>query len=300
MNRVSQRQLFAFPVLVVGALIIAWLGGMEPRLSVASVVFALVAGYLVVTSGGDGGSSEVIETISSSVRRMVDGRRPEAPRDASPAVVRLYEELADVHETMKAAQDGGLDKEELAEAANSLGSALRMLTDGVAQQLNASDETARYIKEMTSSQREIAEHVEVLATSAEESSSSVIQMTATNEQVAGNIVDLATSVRETVASIEEMAYSIKEVAKNVDALSLTAEETSSSMNEMDAKMKIRALEALDSAPVRRSDHNPRNASAPVIWMKIMARNAAPSWVSAADTCMSSMFWMAFQAPLPVT
>ncbi len=43
-----------------------------------------------------------------------------------------------------------------------------MLTDGVAQQLNASDETARYIKEMTSSQREIAEHVEVLATSAEE------------------------------------------------------------------------------------------------------------------------------------
>ena len=236
MNRVSQRQLLAFPVLVLGALVIAWVGGMDPKLILCLVVYSLVAGYLVVTSGGDGGSSEVIEGVASSVRRMVDGRRPEAPRDASPAVLRLYEELADVHEAMKAAQDGGVDKEELSEAANNLGSALRMLTDGVAQQLNASDETARYIKEMTSSQREIAEHVEVLATSAEESSSSVIQMTATNEQVAGNIVDLATSVRETVASIEEMAYSIKEVAKNVDALSLTAEETSSSMNEMDVSI----------------------------------------------------------------
>jgi methyl-accepting chemotaxis protein len=236
MNRVSQRQLLAFPVLVLGALFIAWLGGMEPKLSIAAVVFSLVAGYLVVTSGGEGASGELIEGITSSVRRMVDGRRPEPPRDASPAVVRLYEELAEAHEAIKAAADGGVDREELSEAANNLGSALRMLTDGVAQQLNASDETARYIKEMTSSQREIAEHVEVLATSAEESSSSVIQMTATNEQVAGNIVDLATSVRETVASIEEMAYSIKEVAKNVDALSLTAEETSSSMNEMDVSI----------------------------------------------------------------
>jgi methyl-accepting chemotaxis protein len=236
MNRVSQRQLFALAVLAVGAVVLVWLGGMEPRLSMGIVVFALVACYLVVSAGGDGGSNELVETIASSVRRMVDGRRPEPPRDAAPAVVRLYEELAEAHDAIKQAKEGGVDREEIAEAASSLGSALRMLTDGVAQQLNASDETARYIKEMTSSQREIAEHVEVLATSAEESSSSVIQMTATNEQVAGNIVDLATSVRETVASIEEMAYSIKEVAKNVDALSLTAEETSSSMNEMDVSI----------------------------------------------------------------
>ena len=35
-------------------------------------------------------------------------------------------------------------------------------------------------------------------------------------------------------------------------------------------------------------------------MAINARNAAPSCVSAADTCMSSMVWMAFQAAFPVT
>jgi methyl-accepting chemotaxis protein len=220
----------------VGALILVLILGVESKTMVGAALYFFVAAFLVITTGGDGGSTELVENIASSVRRMLDGRKPEAPREAPPAVTRLYEELADAYEALKEAREGGVDKEEIAEAANSLGSALRMLTDGVAQQLNASDETARYIKEMTSSQREIAEHVEVLATSAEESSSSVIQMTATNEQVAGNIVDLATSVRETVASIEEMAYSIKEVAKNVDALSLTAEETSSSMNEMDVSI----------------------------------------------------------------
>jgi methyl-accepting chemotaxis protein len=236
MNRVSQRQLLALGVLAVGALILVVLAGVEPKLSAGIVVYLFVAAYLLLSSGGDGGATETVEAIASSVRRMLDGRKPEPPRDAGPAVLRLYEELADAHEAIKESRDGGLQKAELSEAATSLSAALRSLTDGVAQQLNASDETARYIKEMTSSQREIAEHVEVLATSAEESSSSVIQMTATNEQVAGNIVDLATSVRETVASIEEMAYSIKEVAKNVDALSLTAEETSSSMNEMDVSI----------------------------------------------------------------
>jgi methyl-accepting chemotaxis protein len=236
MNRVSQRQLFAVAVLVVGALVLAWLAKLDATVTAGIVIYAFVSVYLMFSAGGGDSSTELVETIASSVRRMLDGRRPEAPREASPAVVRLYEELADAHDALKEARDGGVNKEELIEAAGGLGSALRTLTDGVAQQLNASDETARYIKEMTSSQREIAEHVEVLATSAEESSSSVIQMTATNEQVAGNIVDLATSVRETVASIEEMAYSIKEVAKNVDALSLTAEETSSSMNEMDVSI----------------------------------------------------------------
>jgi methyl-accepting chemotaxis protein len=236
MNRVSQRQLLAIGALLVAAAIGAWFIGLSQQAVGAMAVYFLLSTYLLLTMGGDGGSQETIETIASSVRRLVDGRKPEPPRDATPAVVRLYEELVDAYDTIKEARDGGVDRQELAEAAGVLGSSLRLLTDGVALQLNASDETARYIKEMTSSQREIAEHVEVLATSAEESSSSVIQMTATNEQVASNIVDLATSVRETVASIEEMAYSIKEVAKNVDALSLTAEETSSSMNEMDVSI----------------------------------------------------------------
>src|SRR5262245_52825427 len=236
MNRVSQRQLLAVASLAIAAIILVVVVGGGQTAMAAAAVYWVVASFFVLSSGGDGGSTETVEAIGSSVRRMLDGRRPEPPNNAAPGVVRLYEDLVDAHDVLKTAREGGVNREEISEAASSLSSALRLLTDGVAQQLNASDETARYIKEMTSSQREIAEHVEVLATSAEESSSSVIQMTATNEQVAGNIVDLATSVRETVASIEEMAYSIKEVAKNVDALSLTAEETSSSMNEMDVSI----------------------------------------------------------------
>jgi methyl-accepting chemotaxis protein len=236
MNRVPQRLLIALGILVVGAAILIGFLGTDGKTMAFVAVYAITACFLLLSSGGADNTTEMVEGIASAVRRMMDGRKPEPPREAPPAVLRLYEELADAHEALKEAREGSVVKEELSEAASNLGSALRMLTDGVAQQLNASDETARYIKEMTSSQREIAEHVEVLATSAEESSSSVIQMTATNEQVAGNIVDLATSVRETVASIEEMAYSIKEVAKNVDALSLTAEETSSSMNEMDVSI----------------------------------------------------------------
>jgi methyl-accepting chemotaxis protein len=237
MNRVSQRQALAVGGVLLVAVALSLFSNFEQR-ALGMIWLVALTGALATlfASGGEGQTTETLELVASSVRRMLDGRRPEAPRDAAPALARLYQELGDAHEALSQASSSGINREELREAANSLTVSLRLLTEGVAQQINASEETARYIKEMTSSQREIAGHVEVLATSAEESSSSVIQMTATNEQVAGNIVDLATSVRETVASIEEMAYSIKEVAKNVDALSLTAEETSSSMNEMDVSI----------------------------------------------------------------
>ena len=62
MNRVSQRQLLALVVLAVGAAILVWLGGMQPTLTMGIVVFALVAGILVVGSGGDN-STELVEAM---------------------------------------------------------------------------------------------------------------------------------------------------------------------------------------------------------------------------------------------
>jgi methyl-accepting chemotaxis protein len=238
MIRVSQRQLLGIGLLAVIA-VVTWSSiGPDSRFAVAAFVLWLAGSFAVLaSSGGDGTQLETLEHLQSAIRRMLDGRRPEAPSDAPAPLARVYQELAEVHETLiELREQGAGDSAELDEAVQALSAGVRQLTDGVAAQLNASEETARYIKEMTSSQREIAQHVEVLAASAEESSSSVLEITATNEQVAGNIVELASSVRETVASIEEMAYSIKEVAKNVDALSLTAEETSSSMNEMDVSI----------------------------------------------------------------
>ncbi|HEX3855623.1 MAG TPA: hypothetical protein VHW01_31890, partial [Polyangiaceae bacterium] len=234
MIRISPRQLTTIIVLGAIALLATVLAHFKiVGESGGTLLVFLAAALVVVSSPGDGASPELMESLRSAVRRVLDGKKPEVPLGAPPSLTLIYQELQEAHETFAELNArSNRNETELQEAAQSLSASVRVLTEGVAAQLNASDESAKYVKEVTNALREIAQHVEVLAASAEESSSSVLEMTATNEQVGGNILELAASVRETVASIEEMAYSIKEVAKNVDALSLTAEETSSSMNEM--------------------------------------------------------------------
>ncbi|HVJ19826.1 MAG TPA: methyl-accepting chemotaxis protein [Polyangiaceae bacterium] len=233
----SPRQLFAIALLLVVAGVAMKL---EPQLAgYAVIVMAVIAvGALIMLGGGDGAPpTQAFEQLRNATRRIGDGKRPEAPDGASPALVNVYEQLGELSDRLaEAGERGGADIEEIEASAQSVMNSVRQLTDGVANQMNAAEESSRHLKDMANSLRELGQHVEVLASSAEESSSSVLEMTATNEQVAENIVELGASVRETVASIEEMAYSIKEVAKNVDALSLTAEETSSSMNEMDVSI----------------------------------------------------------------
>jgi len=238
MIRISPRQLITIIVLGGIALLAMILDHVKllPPNAGAWMVF-LAAALAVLSAPSDAASPELLDSLRSAVRRVLEGKRPDAPAGAPAPVLQIYQELQEAHATFaELSTRSNRNEAELQDAATSLSSAVRTLTEGVAAQLNASDESARYVKEVTNALREIAQHVEVLAASAEESSSSVLQMTATNEQVGGNILELAASVRETVASIEEMAYSIKEVAKNVDALSLTAEETSSSMNEMDVSI----------------------------------------------------------------
>src|SRR6478609_5371917 len=238
MIRISPRQLTTIIVLGAVALLAAILGHFNiMTVNGGALMVFLAAALAVLSAPSDAASRELLESLRSAVRRVLDGKKPDVPSGAPAAVIQIYHELQEAHETFaELSTRSNRNEAELQDAATSLSSAVRTLTEGVAAQLNASDESARYVKEVTNALREIAQHVEVLAASAEESSSSVLQMTATNEQVGGNILELAASVRETVASIEEMAYSIKEVAKNVDALSLTAEETSSSMNEMDVSI----------------------------------------------------------------
>ena len=211
----------------------------DPRTAAVALVMWLLAVFAIVyTGGGTGGiPTESLDQIRNASRRILDGKRPESPSGALPEVARVFESLDQVYEGYtELSERGGPNTEDIEHAATSVMTAVRSLTDGVANQMNAAEESSRHLKDMSNSLRELGQNVEVLAANAEESSSSVLEMTATNETVAENIVELGASVRETVASIEEMAYSIKEVAKNVDALSLTAEETSSSMNEMDVSI----------------------------------------------------------------
>ncbi|MBK7581277.1 MAG: chemotaxis protein [Myxococcales bacterium] len=234
MNGLSQRQLLGVGLPLVAGLIVAFLRQDIAAYAIAVGLVGTVGAWLATSGASSGG---VVEGVVSAVRRLRDGRKPEAPADADPALRGLYAELDELHETLN--ELSARDEERAVavdEASRAVSDALRKLTEGVAGQLDTSEDTARTIKESASSMLEIAQHVEVLAASAEESSSSILEMTATNEEVASNIVELASSVRESVSSIEEMAFSIKEVAKNVDALSLTAEETSSSMNEMDVSI----------------------------------------------------------------
>ncbi len=230
------------PRVLVGMFVPVLMGALAAAIVQGFGAYAVVLGIvgsvavLVASSGATGGGPS-LEPVRTAIRRVGDGKRPELPAGAGPEVSRVFDELNELSNTFNDVKSQGRERQgEIEVASRNVTDALRKLTDGVAGQIDASEQTARYIKEMTSALRDIAQHVEVLAASAEESSSSILEMTATNDEVAENIVELAASVRETVASIEEMAFSIKEVAKNVDALSLTAEETSSSMNEMDVSI----------------------------------------------------------------
>lgn len=234
MNGLSQRKLMGLGLPLVAGIIVAFVRQDIASHALAVGVIGAVGAWMAAS--GDA-SSGALDGVVTALRRMREGKRPELPPSADPAMKPLHDEINDLHETLADLEARDERRSAAVEdASRAVSDALRALTEGVAGQLDASEDTSKSIKESTSSLREIAQHVEVLAASAEESSSSILEMTATNEEVATNIVELASSVRESVSSIEEMAFSIKEVAKNVDALSLTAEETSSSMNEMDVSI----------------------------------------------------------------
>jgi methyl-accepting chemotaxis protein len=238
MDKLSSRQLLGI-ALIFGAVIVAAVaGGFTDNHYAWLAIIAVVSTVAVIYGGGSSGASrDTLERLRTAVRRIGEGRHPDAPPGSAEDIRRVYEALGELSEThTQVLASNARDRQVTEQAAQDLMAALKMLHEGISIQATASEETSRYVRETADSLRAIGQNVEVLAASAEESGSSIMEMTASNETVAENIVELASSVRETVASIEEMAYSIKEVAKNVDALSLTAEETSSSMNEMDVSI----------------------------------------------------------------
>ncbi len=234
MMRLTRGQVLAILALAAVAAVTSVAAGFDQRFVTYAFVMALAAVAAVIfTAGGEPGvSPEAVAVLRAAVRKMRDGKRPDLPAGVATELISLYEALGDAYDE----KQKGPDLSAVVDAATGASTAARSLTEGVAAQFGATEETARLLKEMAGAHNDIATNVEMLAAGAEESSSSVLEMNATTDEVTENIGDLASGVRETVASIEEMAYSIKEVAKNVDALSLTAEETSSSMNEMDVSI----------------------------------------------------------------
>jgi len=232
--KLSQRQLAAFLLVIVVMSVIPMFGLNQTVTATAVGVAGLVAAFLA--AAGATGSAELPGQVREAMARVRDGKRPIVPKGADADIAALFDDLSDLSELMLEAKKGSRGAGEATEFARTMQDALKMLSDGVAQQLEATEDAQKHMRELSGSIREISMNIDTLSANAEESSSSILEMTATSDETAENIQELASSVRETVASIEEMAFSIKEVAKNVDALSLTAEETSSSMNEMDVSI----------------------------------------------------------------
>ncbi|MGC4068551.1 MAG: methyl-accepting chemotaxis protein [Polyangiaceae bacterium] len=233
MNRLSQRQLYAILLVIGVSAVLASLGLKPVPTAIALCATALVA---ILFAADGSGQTELPGQIREALNRVKDGKRPVPPKQADAATVALFDELIDLSEIFQEAKKGGKGAAVAEDLVRTMQDPLKLLSDGVAQQLDSTEDAQKHMRQLSTSIKEISTHVDTLAANAEESSSSILQMTATSDEVAENIQELASSVRETVASIEEMAFSIKEVAKNVDALSLTAEETSSSMNEMDVSI----------------------------------------------------------------
>jgi methyl-accepting chemotaxis protein len=232
--KLSLRQLAAILLVFVVTAVIS-LVGLNPTLTAFAVGFAGLVSVLLAAEGG-GGNTELSAQLHEALARVRDGKRPFPPKGADASTTALINELAELSELLQASKQGSKNAGTVDEFARTIQDSVKLLSDGVAQQLEATEDAQKHMRELAGAIREISNNIDTLTANAEESSSSILQMTATSDETAENIQELASSVRETVASIEEMAFSIKEVAKNVDALSLTAEETSSSMNEMDVSI----------------------------------------------------------------
>jgi hypothetical protein len=94
MDKLSPRQ-FSGIVLVIGAVLIAGIGGGFTQRQLVWLVVMGVAGVVAVLYGGaaGGASRETLERLRTAVRRIGEGRAPDAPPGTADDVRRVYEAL---------------------------------------------------------------------------------------------------------------------------------------------------------------------------------------------------------------
>src|SRR5262245_50812344 len=104
MDKISPRQLMGI-VLVIGAVVIAATAGQYDQRELGMLILVGVAGVFgVIYGGGAGGASrDTLERLRSAVRRIGEGRHPEAPPGTAEDVRRVYEALGELSETHTAA-----------------------------------------------------------------------------------------------------------------------------------------------------------------------------------------------------
>src|ERR1700759_1462625 len=104
MIRISSRQLITIIALGAVALLAAILARFEVVGANGCATIVFVAALLAVLGGpGDGASNESFDALRSAVRRVIAGKKPEAPGGSPPPVTRFYEEVLEAHEARQAA-----------------------------------------------------------------------------------------------------------------------------------------------------------------------------------------------------
>src|SRR4051794_2700841 len=99
MIRISPRQLIT--VAILGAIaLLAWILDSQkllPANAGAWMVF-FAAALAVLGTPSEGISPELLDSLRAAVRRVLDGKKPDAPAGSPAAVIQIYHELQEAHE----------------------------------------------------------------------------------------------------------------------------------------------------------------------------------------------------------
>src|SRR6185369_5552440 len=97
MIRISPRQLITIAILGGLALLAVILDRYLPANTGPWLLF-FAAAVAVLSAPGEAVSPELVDSLRAAVRRVLDGKRPDAPAGSPPAVLQIYQELEEAHE----------------------------------------------------------------------------------------------------------------------------------------------------------------------------------------------------------
>ncbi len=111
------------------------------------------------------------------------------------------------------------------------------VSEGVARQDHALEDSFTALKDIDSSAADVARSTSSLVTSAEESSSASLELSATIEEIVGQVDRLFTTIDEVSTSIIEMTTTGQQIFGNIETLSSATSETASSVSQMDVSIR---------------------------------------------------------------
>src|SRR5512140_4045046 len=108
MDSIPQRQVLGAVIVLIGAVLVLELGPSQMPWALSAIALVAGLGAVWVAGSAGQGSGGELESLGQSVRRVLEGKRPEAPPGSSVEVLRLYDDLGELRDALgeqKAAAD---------------------------------------------------------------------------------------------------------------------------------------------------------------------------------------------------